>query len=76
LKRWWEIKMKYFFRRALVGIIAIPVVAMLWVLFNAIMAMLFALPMSSVSRVWNDGLWLGLLATVMFAVFPLPKDKR
>jgi hypothetical protein len=68
--------MKYFFRRALVGIIVIPVVAMLWVLFSAIMAMLFSLPMSSVNRVWNDGLWLGLLATVMFAIFPLGKERR
>ena len=69
--------MKYVFRRALVGVILIPVVAMVWVLFSAILGMLFALPMSSVNRVWNDGLWLGLLATIMFAVFPLlNKDKR
>jgi hypothetical protein len=68
--------MKYVFRRALVGIIIIPVVAMVWVLFSAILGMVFALPMSSVNRVWNDGLWLGLLATIMFAITPLLNGKR
>jgi|LakMenE01Jun11ns_1017448.scaffolds.fasta_scaffold9944290_4 hypothetical protein len=68
--------MKYVFRRALVGIIIIPVVAMVWVLFSAILGMVFALPMSSVNRVWNDGLWLGLLATIMFAIIPLLNGKR
>jgi hypothetical protein len=68
--------MKYVFRRALVGIIIIPVVAMVWVLFSAILGMVFALPMSSVNRVWNDGLWLGLLATIMFAIFPPMNGKK
>jgi hypothetical protein len=69
--------MKYFFRRALVGIIAIPVVAMLWVLFNAILSVVVGLPMGSVNRVWNEGLGLGLLATIMFAIIPLIlKGKR
>jgi hypothetical protein len=69
--------MKYVFRRALVGIIVIPVVAMAWVLFTAILSVVVSLPMGSVNRVWNEGLWLGILATVMFAIIPLIlKEKR
>jgi hypothetical protein len=69
--------MKYVFRRALVGIVLVPVVAMTWVLFTAILSVVVSLPMGSVNRVWNEGLGLGLLATVMFAIIPLIlKGKR
>jgi hypothetical protein len=69
--------MKYVFRRALVGIVLVPVVAMVWVLFTAILSVVVGLPMGSVNRVWNEGLGLGLLATIMFAIIPLIlKGKR
>jgi hypothetical protein len=69
--------MKYVFRRALFGLVLVPLVAFAWVLFTGVLSVITTLPMGSVNRVWNEGLGLGILATVMFAIIPLIlKEKR
>jgi len=68
--------MKYVFRRALVGIVLVPLVAFAWVLFTGILSVITTLPMN-VNQVWNEGLGLGILMTIMFAIIPLIlKEKR
>ena len=67
--------MKYVFRRALFGLVLVPLVAMAWVLFTGVLSVITTLPMN-VNQVWNEGLWLGILMTVMFAIIPLILKER
>jgi hypothetical protein len=69
--------MKYVIRRAVLGVIATPFIAGAWVLFIAVLIGLGAEPTASVNQVWNDGLALGVISTIMFAIGPLiVKDNK
>ena len=68
--------MKYVFRRAVLGVVATPLVAGAWVLFTAVLIGLGAPPTASVNQVWNDGLWLGAIASILFAIEPLVNRKK
>ena len=67
--------MKYVFRRAVLGVIATPIVAFAWVLFIAVLIGLGAEPTANVNQVWNDGLWLGVISAVIFTFGPLLTNK-
>ena len=67
--------MKYVFRRAVLGVIATPIVAFAWVLFIAVLIGLGAEPTANVNQVWNDGLWLGVISAVIFTFGPLLTTK-
>jgi hypothetical protein len=69
--------MKYVFRRAVLGVVATPIVAGVWVLFIATLIGLGAEPTASVNQVWNDGLGLGVVVAVLFTFLPLiVKDNK
>ena len=69
--------MKYVFRRAVLGVVATPIIAGAWVLFTAVLIGLGAPPSASVNEVWNDGLWLGVISAVVFTFGPLiVKDNK
>ena len=69
--------MKYVFRRAVLGVVATPIVAGAWVLFIAGLIGLGAEPTANVSQVWNDGLGLGVIVAVLFTFLPLiVKDNK
>ena len=63
--------MKYVIRRAVLGVVATPLIAGAWVLFTAGLIGLGAEPSASVNEVWNDGLWLGVITAVAFTFGPL-----
>ena len=63
--------MKYVIRRAVVGVLATPLIAMAWVLFVAVLVAFGAPPSLSVNQVWNDGLLLGVITAVLFTFAPL-----
>jgi hypothetical protein len=70
-------KMKYVIRRAVLGVVATPIVAGAWVLFIAVLIGLGAEPTANVSQVWNDGLGLGVIVAVLFTFGPLiVKDNK
>ena len=68
--------MKYVFRRAVLGVVATPIVAFAWVLFIATLIGLGAEPTASVNQVWNDGLWLGVIVAVLFTFLPLLNKEK
>lgn len=68
-------KMKYVFRRAVLGVVATPLIAFAWVFFIAVLIGLGAEPTASVNQVWNDGLWLGVISAVIFTFGPLLANK-
>jgi hypothetical protein len=68
--------MKFAIRRAVLGVIIIPVVAFAWVVFYALLVGAGAEPTSSVSEVWNDGLWLGGVVTIIFSLEAVIREWR
>jgi len=52
---------KYVIRRAVLGIVITPLVALVWLIGMG------AEPTASASQVWVDGLWLGVAVSVVFA---------
>lgn len=62
-----EGSMKFAIRRALLGVITIPLVAIAWFVFYALLVGGGATPTATPVEVWNDGLWLGGIATFIFS---------
>jgi len=58
---------KFIIRRAIVGIIAIPLVAGVYTLGYALLIALGAQPNNSLEGVWNIGLQIGVSTAVIFA---------
>lgn len=58
--------MKFYIRRAVVGVIAIPVVAGLYTFAYLWLIIAGGEPTVSSEEVFNNGLWLGGLVAVMF----------
>jgi hypothetical protein len=59
-------KMKYVFRRALVGVVIVPLVAVAWFVFYAMLVGLGADPTNTPQGVFNDGLFIGLVVESFF----------
>jgi hypothetical protein len=59
---------KYVIRRAVLGVIITPLVALIWLVGIAVLIGLGAEPTASASQVWIDGLWLGGVVSVWFAL--------
>lgn len=59
--------MKFMFRRLLLGVAIVPLVAMAWFVFYAWLIWCGADPTATPSEVWANGLWLGVIATLVFA---------
>jgi hypothetical protein len=59
---------KYVIRRLLVGIVITPLVALGWLIGIALLIGAGAEPHATASEVWVDGLWLGAIASVAFAI--------
>ena len=60
---------KYTFRRLLAGIVIVPVVAMLYTLLVALLYAMGAGWSGGVVVAWNNGLMIGVMATLAFALF-------
>ncbi len=58
---------KYVIRRAVLGIVITPLVALVWLIGIATLVGMGAEPTASASQVWVDGLWLGVAVSVVFA---------
>jgi hypothetical protein len=58
---------KYVIRRAVLGIVITPLVALVWLIGIAVLIGMGAEPTASASQVWVDGLWLGVAVSVVFA---------
>lgn len=58
--------MKYVFRRALVGVVIVPLVAVAWFVFYAMLVGLGADPTNTPQGVFNDGLFIGLVVESFF----------
>ena len=59
---------KYVIRRAVLGVIITPLVALIWLVGIAVLIGLGAEPTASASQVWYDGLWLGGVVSIWFAL--------
>jgi hypothetical protein len=62
--------MKFYIRRALVGIVSIPIVAGLYTFGYLCLVIAGAEPNASIREVVENGLWLGGLVAVMFTFSP------
>jgi hypothetical protein len=62
--------MKFYIRRAIVGVISIPIVAGLYTLAYLWMVIAGAEPTVSSQEVFANGLWLGGLVAIMFIFSP------
>ena len=59
---------KYVFRRLVAGVVITPLVALGWLLAIALLIGAGAEPTATASQVWLDGLWLGVVVSVWFAL--------
>ncbi len=59
---------KYVFRRLLAGIVITPLFALAYLVGYALLVGAGAGASSGASEVWANGLWMGALASVMFAL--------
>lgn len=59
---------KYVFRRALVGVVITPLVAFTYLVGYATLVGAGAEPTSTPSEVWNNGLMIGVIISVWFAL--------
>lgn len=68
---------KYVFRRAVAGLLITPIVAVFWVLFYALLVANGAGQSSDLSEVWLNGLALGVVVSLWFALdaVKIGKDK-
>jgi hypothetical protein len=62
--------MKFYIRRAVVGVIAVPVVAGLYTFAYLWLVIAGGEPNVSSEEVFNNGLWLGALIAVMLTFSP------
>lgn len=62
--------MKFVIRRAVVGILSIPVVAGVYTLGYLWLVIAGAEPTASSVEVFNNGIWLGILVAVMLTFAP------
>lgn len=58
-------KIKFVIRRAIAGIVIVPATAGIYFVGYAMLVGLGATPTATASEVWNNGLWIGGLATLM-----------
>lgn len=62
--------MKFYIRRAVAGIVAIPFVAGAWVFFYLLLILAGGEPQQSLEETFNNGLFIGGTLAVMFVFAP------
>jgi hypothetical protein len=62
--------MKFYIRRAIAGIVAIPFVAGAWVFFYLLLLLAGAEPSQSISDTFHNGVLIGFTVAVMFTFAP------
>jgi hypothetical protein len=65
---------KYTFRRLLAGVVIIPAVALVYTLLVALLYAMGAGWSGGVVVAWNNGLMIGVMATLAFALFAGSKN--
>ncbi len=68
--------MKYVFRRSVLGVVLVPLVAVAWFVFYATLVGLGADPTASPSQVFNDGLLFGFAIQLWFVGDAIVKAVR
>jgi hypothetical protein len=59
--------MKFVIRRAVVGVMAMPLIAGLYVAIYTWFVLVGGEPNQTLNEVWNTGLWIGGVVAVLFA---------
>lgn len=62
--------MKYAIRRAVVGVISIPLIAGAWVFFYLLLLLAGAEPSQTLTETFNNGLLIGFTCAVFFTFYP------
>ena len=62
--------MKYIIRRAIVGALAVPVIAGIYTLGYALLVGAGAQATATASMVWDNGIVLGIASAIIFAFYP------
>lgn len=62
--------MKFYIRRAVLGVIAVPVIAGAYFLFYALLVGAGADPTNTAQGVWENGLMMGWVLAVLFTFAP------
>lgn len=62
--------MKYAIRRAIVGVISIPLIAGAYVFLYLLLLLAGAEPTATLTESFNNGLFIGLTSAVFFAFYP------
>ena len=65
--------MKYYIRRAIVGAIATPLVAIAWCAFYAMLILLGAEPSQSIADTFGNGLLIGSVLAILLTFAPQVK---
>ena len=65
--------MKYYIRRAILGAIAVPIVAGAWTLFYALLLGLGAEPGQSIADTFGNGLLIGSVLAILLTFAPQVK---
>jgi uncharacterized BrkB/YihY/UPF0761 family membrane protein len=65
--------MKYYIRRAILGAIAVPIVAGAWTVFYAMLILLGAEPSQSIAETFGNGLLIGSVLAVLLTFAPQVK---
>lgn len=67
--------MKFVFRRLLLGVAIVPMVAVAYFsMFAVMVGFSYGIPTILASEVWNNGLMLGVLVTLAFSLEVLVKE--
>ena len=62
--------MKYYIRRAVAGVVAIPFVAVAWTGVYFMLLVAGGIPQQTIGETFQNGLWLGGLLAVMLTFAP------
>lgn len=65
-----ENKMKFYIRRAVAGILAIPFVAGAWVFLYLMLLIIGGEPSQTITETFTNGLTIGVIVAVMFTFSP------
>jgi len=62
--------MKFYIRRAVAGVVAVPVVAVAWVAFYFMLLVIGGEPNQTIADTFQNGLLIGWVVAVMFTFAP------
>lgn len=62
--------MKFYIRRAVAGVVAVPFVAVAWTVAYFMLLVAGGIPQQTIGETFQNGLWLGGLLAVVFTFAP------